>query len=127
MCMLKQRRTNASKRICLPAGRYNKKGVYQRKMRTAHAQFGECIHQEKEHFCCFLVEMEWCNLNSLKLIELYRQHEQCLWNPVRNDYKNKIIKKNYAWDQISGITKCDSNETKKEMESLLGLFRRECQ
>lgn len=70
-------------------------------------------------------KMEWSNSVVLELIDLYRDNE-CLWNPIDNDYKNKI-KKMDAWNEISGILKCDPGEVKKKMESLLSSFRRERQ
>ncbi|XP_074030549.1 uncharacterized protein [Leptinotarsa decemlineata] len=69
--------------------------------------------------------MEWTNSACLKLINLYRERE-VLWNPVHNDYKNKI-KKLDAWNDISKIMKGDTGEVKKKMESLLTSFRRERQ
>ncbi|XP_074027265.1 uncharacterized protein [Leptinotarsa decemlineata] len=69
--------------------------------------------------------MEWTNSACLKLINVYRERE-VLWNPVHNDYKNKI-KKLDAWNDISKIMKGDTGEVKKKMESLLTSFRRERQ
>lgn len=56
--------------------------------------------------------MEWSNSKALELINEYRSNE-CLWNPVENEYKNKI-KKMDAWNKIDKNLNCEAGEAKKK-------------
>jgi hypothetical protein len=67
--------------------------------------------------------MEWSNMLSLRLIDLYREKE-LMWNPTHAGYKSKL-KRLDAWNEISQLLGCDQTELRKKVESLLILFLRD--
>ena len=69
--------------------------------------------------------MDWSQEKCLLMIEAY-QNFRCLWDPTYEHYKNTTYKQD-AWQEIAKLLKCNVEEVKKKMDSLLASYRRERQ
>ncbi|CAK1597955.1 unnamed protein product [Parnassius mnemosyne] len=61
------------------------------------------------------------NEETFQFIELY-QAENCLWNPINKNHKNKNII-NDSWKRIADTMGVPVHELKKKKESLMTCFR----